>query len=84
MPCASVAYFLRGALERHPYYGESMHITRIAKDGNSMRTSMPRPIFHALKLTPHDYLLWTWNSKGYAEIRALPKAEKLTRITDKK
>lgn len=84
MPGQSVAYFLYGALERRPQYGGPMHVTRIAKDGNSMRTSMPRPIFHALNLTPHDHILWTWNSKGYAEIRKLPDAGAIAKITDKK
>ena len=46
-----------------------MNITRVSRDGNSYRTSVPRPIFDALKMSSGDYVIWTWHSNGYAEVR---------------
>lgn len=61
-----------------------MHVTRVAKDGNSKRTTVPAAIFKALGISDHDYVYWTWNTKGYAEVRPLPKADRLAKMTDKK
>lgn len=61
-----------------------MEITRVAKDGNSRRTTVPAAIFRALGISDHDHIVWTWNAKGYAEVRPLPKPHQLARMTDKK
>jgi len=65
------AYFLDAALERRATSGRTMDITRVSRDGNSLRTTMPRPIHRALGLNSGDYVVWTWNTKGYAEVRLI-------------
>ena len=61
-----------------------MDITRVSKDGNSQRTTVPAPITRALKLVSGDYIVWTWNSDGFAEVRLVQHPTRAERPTPRK
>lgn len=61
-----------------------MDIVRVHKHGSSIRTTIPAPIYRALKIAPSDYVVWTWNSAGHAEMRAVPRPHEIAKAAAKR
>lgn len=61
-----------------------MHIVRVHKHASSLRTTIPRHIWRALKIAPGDHIMWAWNSKGHAEVRAVPQPHEIAKTAAKK
>jgi len=54
-----------------------MDITRTHNHGRSVSTTIPVYIVRALGLHVTDHVAWTFNTKGYAEMRRVPSAHEL-------
>lgn len=61
-----------------------MDIVRVHKHQATMRTTIPAPIYRALKLTAGDYVVWTYNSAGHAEVRAVPRPHEIAQAAAKR
>ena len=54
-----------------------MRITSIQHRGGSHQTTIPIEIMHALNARLADHIYWTWNTKGYAEVRRVLRPDEL-------
>lgn len=54
-----------------------MRITTIGKHDRSHQTTIPREIMQALDVSAGDYIAWTWNTKGHAEIHRVGRPGEL-------
>lgn len=61
-----------------------MDIVRVHKHAASMRTTIPAQIYRALKIEQGDYVVWTWNSAGHAEVRAVPRPHEIAKAAAKR
>ncbi|MGH8725694.1 MAG: hypothetical protein ACREU1_12620 [Burkholderiales bacterium] len=56
-----------------------MDITRVGRRGASTATSIPPHILRALDVRPGDYIAWTFNTAGCAEVRRVPRAHEIAK-----
>lgn len=61
-----------------------MDIVRLRKHGASLDTTIPAPIYRALKVGAGDYIVWTYNSAGHAEVRPVPRAHEIAKAAAKR
>lgn len=61
-----------------------MRITSIQVRGGSHQCTIPVEIMHALSATYTDHVYWTWNTKGYAEVRRVLRPDELDTRTRKR